>query len=58
MKFFEKRDERVSAETSLEHERDEDLANTPHKSTLKKVFPVMAAGSGLFSDGYLNNVCD
>jgi len=53
MGLFRKKDERHAADM---HERDDDLANTPQKSTLKKVFPVMAAGSGLFSDGYLNNV--
>lgn len=44
-------------ERPVEAEAEDQLALNPEKSTWQKVFPVMAAGSGLFSDGYLNNVC-
>jgi hypothetical protein len=37
-------------------EQQETLAN-PQKNTWKKLMPVIACGAGLFSDGYLNNVC-
>jgi hypothetical protein len=32
------------------------VANT-QKNTWRKLMPVVACGAGLFSDGYLNNVC-
>ena len=59
MKFFSRKaGVQPPMETTYEQEQEREraLVDTPHKSTLKKVFPVMAAGSGLFSDGYLNNV--
>jgi hypothetical protein len=34
---------------------DDPLANIP-KSRWERIWPVIACGSGLFSDGYINNV--
>lgn len=35
---------------------EDPLANIP-KTKWEKLWPAMACGSGLFSDGYINNVC-
>jgi hypothetical protein len=34
----------------------EDLERVPNKSFIQRLFPVLAAGSGLFSEGYITNV--
>lgn len=36
--------------------QNDPLAATP-KSFYEKIMPVMASGAGLFSDGYIQNVC-
>jgi hypothetical protein len=42
-------------------ESGSDTQNDPLPETLKsrweRLWPVMACGAGLFSDGYINNVC-
>jgi hypothetical protein len=36
--------------------QNDPLAEIP-KSRWERLWPVMACGAGLFSDGYINNVC-
>jgi hypothetical protein len=43
-------------------QNDPDIENAPaladtDKSFYERVWPVLACGAGLFSDGYLNGVC-
>lgn len=40
---------------ALDQQRDP-LADIP-KTKWQRAMPVIACGSGLFSDGYINNVC-
>jgi hypothetical protein len=51
--FVEKK--RIS-ETDSDVEHAPTLADT-EKSFYERVWPVLACGAGLFSDGYLNGVC-
>jgi hypothetical protein len=37
--------------------QNDPLADTP-KTRWERLWPVMACGAGLFSDGYINNVCN
>lgn len=46
----------VVGESSTSIDNDP-LADIP-KSFSQRLMPVMACGAGLFSDGYINNVCD
>lgn len=36
---------------------DEDALASVEKTQMQKVFPVLAAGSGLFAEGYVQSVC-
>lgn len=45
----------VEDNTNADLVAEESLTNTG-KTTWSKIWPIMAAGSGLFSEGYLQNV--
>ena len=47
----------VSEEAALTEEELEHIRRIEGKSGMDKFWPIFAAGAGLFSDGYVNNVC-
>jgi hypothetical protein len=60
--FGKKKKEEEAATTQVDsnssqivHGYDDPLAALP-KSRWERIWPAMACGSGLFSDGYINNV--
>lgn len=55
--FGRSKDKEVAPPTSAPEVNgsDDPLANIP-KSRWERMWPVIACGSGLFSDGYINNV--
>jgi hypothetical protein len=58
----ERKDVKVTSgdETTAVPETYDELSTSvgdTQKNTWKKLMPVIACGAGLFSDGYLNNVC-
>lgn len=59
MGFFGKKNDDESApvtETVLETQ-DGLAATVAHKNQWQKIWPILAAGSGLFSEGYVQSVC-
>lgn len=46
----------VTSEAALEG-REDLAAIVAEKSLWDKIFPILAAGSGLFSEGYVQSVC-
>jgi hypothetical protein len=53
-----KADDAAAATDEVALEGHEDLAAiVAEKTSWQKVFPILAAGSGLFSEGYVQSVC-
>lgn len=53
-----KTDDAVAVTDEVALEGHEDLAVIVAEKTLwQKIFPILAAGSGLFSEGYVQSVC-
>jgi hypothetical protein len=46
----------VAPSDSVDSQNNDPLADIP-KTRWERLWPAMACGSGLFSDGYINNVC-
>lgn len=55
MKFFSKKSDGPQAETGSNSSQDQ--IELDYKTYWQRLWPVMACGAGLFSDGYINNVC-
>jgi hypothetical protein len=54
--FRRNKEEAATTVDSAHDSTDDPLADIP-KSQWERIWPVMACGAGLFSDGYINNVC-
>jgi hypothetical protein len=52
----EKRDVAVNDTYPVTDVNDDPLASTP-KNKWEKIWPVLACGSGLFAEGYVQSVC-
>lgn len=61
MDLFRKlnREGAASKETPAEEVHNDTVTEStaPARTTAQKLFPVLAAGSGLFAEGYIQSVC-